>query len=77
MDIVRMSTGRQILRAILVTGDSDLVPAVITAKEAGAEVYVWYGRTQNCTIHDELLEVCDECRELTQSFIDSVAIHTR
>lgn len=75
VDIVRMTTGRQILRAILVTGDSDLVPAVTCAKDAGAEVYVWYGKTENCSVHDELLEACDECRELTRSFIDSVATY--
>jgi len=75
VDIVRMSIGRQIVRAILVTGDSDLVPAVMCAKEAGVEVYVWYGRTENCSVHDELLQACDECRELTRPFINSVAIH--
>jgi uncharacterized LabA/DUF88 family protein len=75
VDIVRMTTGKQIFRVILVTGDSDLVPAVTSAKDAGAEVYLWYGRTSNCFVHDELLEACDERRELTQAFIDSVAIH--
>ena len=77
VDIVRMTTGKQIFRVILVSEDSDLVPAVNSAKNAGAEVYLWYGRTSNCFVHDELLEACDERRELTQSFIDSGAIHTR
>ena len=72
VDIVRMSIGRQIERAILVTGDSDLVPAVLTAKDAGIEVYVWCGKTRNCAIHDELLQACDVCKELTRSFINSI-----
>jgi len=75
VDIVRMTTGNQISRVILVAGDSDLVPAVISAKDAGAEVFLWYARTANCFVHDELLEACDERRELTQAFINSVEIH--
>jgi uncharacterized LabA/DUF88 family protein len=75
VDIVRMTTGNQISRVILVAGDSDLVPAVVSAKNAGAEVYLWYARTGNCFVHDELLEACDERRELTREFIESVKIH--
>lgn len=77
VDITRMSIGRQISRAILVTGDSDLVPAVKCAKDAGIEVYVWYARTGSTTVHDELLSECDECREFSRTFIDSVRTLTR
>ena len=75
VDIVRMTTGNQISRVILVAGDSDLVPAVISAKNVGAEVFLWYARTRNCFVHDELREACDECRELTGDFVDSIKIH--
>lgn len=72
VDLVRMSTEKQIQKAILVTGDSDFVPAVSAARDKGVEIWVWFGRTQHSTIHDELLGECDECRELTFEFINSI-----
>lgn len=73
VDIVRMSAEKQISRVIMVTGDSDLVPTVKSAKVSGSEVYLWYANTARSFAHDELREACDECRELTQDFINSVA----
>lgn len=72
VDLVRLSTQRQIQKAILVTGDSDYVPAVEVAKDCGVEIWVWHGDTVNTRIHDELIGACDECRVIARSFFDDL-----
>lgn len=69
VDLVRMSWGKQIGRAVLVTGDSDFVPAVQAAKDAGVLTQLYYSED---SIHDELLDACDECFQITSGLIDSV-----
>ncbi|MCK4444194.1 MAG: NYN domain-containing protein [Thermoplasmata archaeon] len=69
VDLVRMSWGRQIQRAILVTGDSDFVPAVQAAKDAGVLVQIYFSPN---AIHDELLDVCDDRFEITSDIVDAV-----
>lgn len=71
VDLVRMSWGRQIQRAVLVTGDSDFVPAVVAAKDAGVLVQLYYAKHN---VHDELLQACDDRFEITQRLIDSVRL---
>ena len=74
VDLVRMSWARQIDRAILVTGDTDFVPAVEAAKHAGVVTKIWYCNRPRVTTPDELLFACDERNEITQDLIDSVRI---
>lgn len=69
VDLVRMSTGNQITHAVVITGDSDLVPAIEVAKDAGVVVQLYY--SQN-SIHSELLQACDETVTLTKAFIEKV-----
>ena len=71
---MRMSWGRQIDRAILVTGDSDFVSAVKAARDAGVVIILYYSRKPPMYVHDELLDNCDERYEITQGLIDSVRI---
>jgi len=71
VDLVRMSWGRQIQRAVLLSGDSDLVPAVQAAKEAGILTQVYHSRR---SVHDELLQACDDRFEITRELIDSVKL---
>jgi len=71
VDLVRMSWGRQIQRAVLLSGDSDLVPAVQAAKEAGILTQVYYSRR---SVHDELLQACDDRFEITRELIDSIKL---
>ncbi len=68
VDLVRMSWGRLIGTAILVTGDGDFVPAVEAAKDAGVLVQLYYSRS---SIHDELLSAVDESFVITEELIDS------
>jgi uncharacterized LabA/DUF88 family protein len=69
VDLVRMSWGRQIDRAILITGDSDFVPAVQAAKDAGVLVQLYYALG---TVNDDLLQACDDRFAITKDLIDSV-----
>jgi uncharacterized LabA/DUF88 family protein len=57
VDMVRLSSKKQIDHVILIAGDSDLVPAVEACKEEGAIVRLYYHPS---AISDELLNVVDE-----------------
>lgn len=71
VDLTRMSWDKQIQKAILVTGDSDFVPAVIAAKDAGVLVITYYSRgAPDVYAHDALLTCCDERYEIKQPLID-------
>ena len=75
VDLVRMSWDHQIDKAILVTGDSDFVPAIQAAKDAGVVTVLYYSRGHPLVgALDELLYVCDEQYEITKELIDSVRI---
>jgi len=72
VDLVRMSWDHQIGKAILVTGDSDFVPAIQAAKDAGVLTVLYYSRAHpQVSALDELLYACDERVEITQDLIDS------
>lgn len=71
VDLVRMSSTRQISKAVLVTGDSDFVPAIQAAKDAGVLTVIYYSAVQGVRALDELLYACDERREITKDIIDS------
>lgn len=71
VDLVRMSWGRQIQRAVLLSGDSDLVPAVQAAKDAGVLTQVYYSKR---SVHDELLQACDDRFEITRDLVESVKL---
>jgi len=65
VDLVRLSWSKQIQAAILVAGDSDYVPAVEAARDAGVLVILYYKKP----VHNELLEVVDEHYEITDGLI--------
>jgi uncharacterized LabA/DUF88 family protein len=71
VDLVRMSSSRQIEKSVLVTGDSDLVPAIEVARDCGVVVSLYYSPNSR---HDELLQACDERYEITKSLIDIVRL---
>jgi uncharacterized LabA/DUF88 family protein len=73
VDLVRMSTERQIQKAILVTGDSDVVPAVDVARDRGVEVWLWYCDSSGSRVHDELITACDERRKITRDLCREVS----
>lgn len=69
VDLVRLSFSHQISSAVLMTGDSDLVPAIEAAKDAGVVVQLYYSKH---SVHQELLQACDERYEIDQAFIRKV-----
>ena len=73
VDLVRMSSNKQIEKAILVTGDSDLVPAIEAARDEGVVVVLFYSPNSR---HDELLQACDERYEITRNLIEKTRLVT-
>jgi uncharacterized LabA/DUF88 family protein len=69
VDIVRMSSNRQIDRVVLIAGDSDLVPAIEAARDAGVVVTLYYSRN---SVHNELLQSCDERIEITHNLVNRI-----
>jgi uncharacterized LabA/DUF88 family protein len=73
VDLVRMSWAKQIDRAILITGDSDFIPAVNAAKETGiiVELYYYISPHENGpSTHQELIRAVDERYMINQDLID-------
>jgi len=71
VDFVKLSCKGIIDKAILVTGDSDFVPAVKVAKEEGIVTILYYSSTPPMYVHDELLDACDEKYEITSDLINA------
>ena len=71
VDLVKLSCRGNIDKAILVTGDSDFVPAVSVAREEGVVAILYYSKSPPMYVHNELLEACDERYEITQDLIDA------
>ena len=71
VDLVRMSANKQIDKAIIITGDSDLVPAVEAARDSGVVVTLYYSPNAR---HDELLQACDERYEITRNLIERIKL---
>jgi uncharacterized LabA/DUF88 family protein len=58
VDMVRHAAAGHIQHAVVVAGDSDFIPAVMTAKDCGATVTIWCAADR--TPHKELLVSADE-----------------
>ncbi|WP_342764874.1 NYN domain-containing protein [Methanoregula sp.] len=69
VELVRLAWSGQIGYAALVTGDSDFVPAIEAAKDAGVITKLYYSRQ---SVHDELLSAVDERFEMDLAFINKV-----
>jgi len=70
IDLVRLATKQQITHAFLITGDSDLLPAIEIAKSEGVLIHLWHGRVHRP--HSDLWRIADERTEFTQEFINRV-----
>jgi len=66
IDLVELAATGQIAKAILVTGDSDFVPAIKRAKAKGVIVDLFYSPATG--LHTELFEVCDDRVQLDAAF---------
>jgi uncharacterized LabA/DUF88 family protein len=70
VDLTRAIWKDNIHEAILVTGDSDFVPAVEEASRAQIIAHVYYLRQGDTTIHDELYMACSERTEITKDLLE-------
>jgi len=68
VDMVQLATKGQIQEAILLTGDSDFIPAVVGAKQEGVLVRLFHGRHP----HSDLWQEVDERIQIHQTLIDTV-----
>jgi len=69
-DLVMHGTKRLITHAILITGDSDFIPAVEIAQSEGVHITLFYGNGENSMPHDELMDAVDSRHMITQEMID-------
>ena len=70
VDLVKLAATNQIDKAVLITGDSDFVPAIKVAKES-INITLYYCKG---TAHHELLQVCDDRIEMDKDFFNDILI---
>ncbi|WLR52958.1 NYN domain-containing protein [Bacillus tianshenii] len=70
-DLVLHSTKHLITHAVLLTGDSDFLPSLEIAKSEGVHLSLFYGEFPDTLPHDELLDVVDERKIITQTMIET------
>lgn len=69
-DLVLLAAKRQIGTAIIVTGDSDFIPAIDVAINEGVEIELVYD--PNHQPHKALTQIADVRRAITQDDIDAI-----
>ena len=74
VDLTRAIWKDHISKAILVTGDSDFVPAVDEANRAQILTHVYFLRSPHTTIHDELYMACSERTEITRGLLEQARL---
>ena len=73
VDMALVAAKGKITHAVVVSGDSDMVPAVEAAKSECVIVSLWHGsRTGQSRPSTELYEACDDRYEITAKLIDGV-----
>lgn len=77
VDMALLAGKNRIAKMVLVSGDSDFTPAVEAVKNEGVLTTLWHGsHTGEVRPSAELIQVCDERRELTAEIIESVLRHS-
>jgi len=68
VDLVLLSAKQQISHAVIVAGDSDLIPALLVAKNEGVLIHLYHGSAP----HRKLVEVADERTQITPAFMADI-----
>lgn len=68
VDLVLLSAKQQISHAVVIAGDSDLIPALTVAKNEGVLIHLYHGSAP----HRKLVEVADERTRITTEFLSNV-----
>ena len=71
LDLTNFSIKHLIDHAVIVSGDSNFVPAVALAQAEGVKVTVWHSPTEAQS--NGLLVICDECYPIEQQLLDFCA----
>jgi uncharacterized LabA/DUF88 family protein len=71
VDLVRLAWKGEIQRAVMLAGDSDFIPAVADARQAGVHVTLVYAPG---TAHEELVAACDAARPLTRETLQAIKL---
>jgi uncharacterized LabA/DUF88 family protein len=66
------ATKRQITRAVILTGDSDLLPAIQAAKNEGVVIHLCHGAGET-RAHRDLWDAADTRTAITEGLIRSVS----
>ena len=69
VDLVNLSAREQISTAILITGDSDFLPAIEVSKNAGIAIHLYHGGAANPP-HNDLYNACDDRTQFSQELIE-------
>ena len=79
LDFALLSAKNQITHAALVSGDSDLIPAVEAAQQAGISTWLFHGPHQSgrSAYANELWQAADKRFAMDKAFMDSVAMPPR
>jgi uncharacterized LabA/DUF88 family protein len=72
VDLVQLSTKRQITEAGIIASDSDFLPAIEVAKNEGVLIKLYNGEAYNLRPHHDLHTMADERIIMDKDFIDSV-----
>ncbi len=76
LDIALLSAKQQVTHMALISGDSDLTPAVDVARNEGVVVWLIHGPTGrksgDNTVAQSLLDLADMRYEISQNFMDQV-----
>ena len=76
LDFALLSAQNRITHAAIVSGDSDLIPAVEVAQQAGISTWLFHGpyQSEHSTYAAELWTAADKRVEMDQAFMESVAM---
>lgn len=74
VDLTRAIWKEGIYKAILVTGDSDFVPAVGEANRAQVLTHIYYLNSEKTRIHDELYNACSDRTEITKELLEKARL---
>lgn len=75
VDMTLLAGKGRITRLALLSGDSDCIPAIEAVKNEGVVATLWHGGFSSRTAPSrELAMTCDERRELTPEFVDSIPL---
>ena len=69
-DICRLAYTGAVSHILLITGDGDLKPAVMLAKDLGLKVCLWYGDSASTRVSEMLFYACDQRRKLDVALLE-------